>query len=611
MHSAQRLDLGQWYTPPDVADLALSLALPTDPAAVAADLRVLDPACGDGVFLARAHARGIGTQGGALCGIEVDPAAAAAAKARVPDAHIIAADLFGQAAEHAAQRCLDADAASIDEASADPANDGRRLGFDAVVGNPPYVRQERRTLSEKQQIRAALGRDFPGLPTSLLDRLTGRGDLAAACIVRALRFARPGARVALVVSSAMLDAGYASVLWQLVAKLGRVCALIDAPHERWFKDAAVNAIILVIERAGAAAPTPADETSTAATPTVAVARLTLPTARAATQLRGGAGLDRVGEIRRAPTDETARWAAYVRAPSAWFTFEASAGPALVPLSALATVRRGVTSGANDIFYLSRQRAADLAIEPELLAPLLRSPREHTAIAIAPQHSSHVVLTCPARALDDYPAAKRYIESHRDATTRSTLRARKPWWSLVTRPARLFVTKAYGARFVQHLADAPMVADQRVYRLELIASSNAPDTTAAAADEARRRDEDLLAAILNSTFSALAIESLGRASMGEGALEWTVADAARLPVLDPRRIDPDQADQIRAAFAPLSRRPIGDVFSERDAADRRQLDRAVTAHLPHLSQLLDACWEALIESVARRHARVGNRREQLD
>ncbi|GAB4519343.1 MAG: N-6 DNA methylase [Haliangiales bacterium] len=601
MHSAQRLDLGQWYTPPDVADLALSLALPTDPAAVAADLRVLDPACGDGVFLARAQARGIGTRNGALCGIEVDPIAAAAASARVPGAHIIAADLFGQAAEHAIGGYLSASAASADAASA-----GRPLGFDAVVGNPPYVRQERRSGSEKRLIRAALGRDFPGLPASLLDRLTSRGDLAAACIVRALRFARPGARVALVVSSALLDAGYASVLWQLVAKLGRVCALIDAPRERWFKDAAINAIILVIERADAAVPAPAGETSTpTAAPAVSVARLTLPTPRAATQLRDGARLDRVGEIRHAPADETARWAAYVRAPSAWFAFEASAGPSLVPLSALATVRRGVTSGANDIFYLSRQRAAELAIEPELLAPLLRSPREHATIAIAPQHSSHVMLTCPPRALGDYPAAQRYIESHRDATTRRTLRARKPWWSLVARPARLFLTKAYGARFVQHLADAPMVADQRVYRLELTAGAQG----ASAADDALRRDEDLLAAILNSTFSALAIESLGRASMGEGALEWTVADAACLPVLDPRQLDPDQADQIRVAFAPLSRRPIGDVFSERDAADRRQLDHAVAAHLPRPSQLLDACWEALVESVARRHARVGNRRDR--
>ena len=43
MDPARRLELGQWFTPPAVADLALALALPRDRAAV----RLLDPACGE------------------------------------------------------------------------------------------------------------------------------------------------------------------------------------------------------------------------------------------------------------------------------------------------------------------------------------------------------------------------------------------------------------------------------------------------------------------------------------------------------------------------------------------------------------------------------------
>src|SRR5262249_50552894 len=65
-----RADLGQVLTPPPVADLVLSLALDGFPPAA----RVLDPSCGDGVFLARAAARGV-----RAAGIEIDPALAAAA----------------------------------------------------------------------------------------------------------------------------------------------------------------------------------------------------------------------------------------------------------------------------------------------------------------------------------------------------------------------------------------------------------------------------------------------------------------------------------------------------------------------------------------------------
>lgn len=564
MDAARRLALGQWFTPPHVADLSLSLAtslaLPggagARPAGLrgAEGLRVIDPACGDGAFLARAHARGIGTgPGGALWGIELDPVVAGAAGARVPGARVVCGDLFDVA----------------------PGELGG--GFDVVVGNPPYVRQERLGPARKQRIRARLARDFPALPARVLDRVLGRGDLAAACLLRALRLARPGAGVALVVSSALLDAGYAAALWDAVRGCGRVRAIVDAPGERWFADAAVNAVILLVERTGDAQPAPAE---------VRVARLSVATGDAAGRVRELDDLGQVSEVRLAPADP-ARWAARLRASAAWFDFEAAAGDALVPLGDLAEVRRGVTSGANEVFYLSRARARELGIEPALLMPLVRSPREYATIAIEPGASTHVALVCPPGAgeLARYPGATRYLDQHRDAAERSSLRARRPWWALRVRPARLFMTKAYAARFVQGLARAPMVADQRVYAVHPRAGV----------------DAELLAATLNASFTAFALESLGRASMGEGALEWTVADAGRLPVLDPRRLDAGQARAARQALAVLGRRAIGDVVAERPAPDRAALDRAVAGQ-PGLVSMLDRIWDALITSVQQRHAR---------
>ena len=516
-------------------------------------MRVLDPACGDGVFLARAAAAGVSPRG--LCGIELDPAAAQAARAALRGSTVRCADLFSLA---------------VDEIDA--------RGFDAVVGNPPYIRQERLSPAQKRRVQGRLARDWPDLTAADRDRLVGRADLAAAVVARALRLCRPGGRVALVVSSALLDAGYGDALWRLVQRHGRVAAIVDAPSERWFRDAAVNALILVLERSPARSPTAGADSRP-----VLIARLRVPTDRAAAELRGLDDLAAVAELRHAPAGDPSAWAGAVRAPAAWFDLAAAAGDRLVPLDRLAEVRRGVTSGANQLFYVSRARAAELELEPALLAPLLRSPREPggETIAVDPAALATLALLAPpgAGALARFPSAGRYIAEHAELAGRPTLRARPSWWALSARPARLFLTKAYAARFVQRLAPSPVVADQRLYSLH-----PRPGV-----------DLELLAAVLNSTFTALALESLGRASLGEGALEWTVTDAARLPVLDPRLVSADA----RPALAALSLRSIGTVHDERTRADRARLDRAVGGPL---APLLPAAHDALCASTSRRAAR---------
>lgn len=556
MDDEARRRFGRWYTPPQVADLTLALALGQGRAHGRTEpLRILDPCCGDGVFLVRARASGVAEN--ALYGLDLDRAAVHAARSRVPGAHVHCGDVFD------AQPML--------------------ARFDAVVGNPPYVRQERLSRARKAAIKQALMRDVAGADERDLDQLVGRGDLAAACVLRALGFARPGALVALVVSSALLSADYAAALWRTVRLLGRVHTIVDAPGERWFADAAINPIILVLERH----PLECHATARADSP-VTIARLLEPTTHAAGRVRSLDDLAAAAELRQAPAGAPGRWLALARAPRVFFEFEARAGDALVPLGQVAQVHRGVTSGANDFFYMTRERARELALEPALLMPLLRSPRAHRTIAVSSEKSPDLALVCPPErnALERYPATARYVATHAELAERPSMRCRHPWWALPHRSARLFFSKAYAARFVQHLSDAPMVADQRLYAVHPMAGL----------------DPRQLAAVLNSTFTALTIECMGRASMGEGALEWTVADAQRLPILDPRRIPRAAAGALSQAFTAMERRPLGTISDERSATDRRRLDRALAEIRPGLAELLDAIWPALVHAVSLRNQR---------
>jgi len=202
-------ELGQVFTPAAVADLALALAVEgMDPRA-----RLFDPACGDGVFLARARAAGRSAMG-----IDIDPRCVELARRHSEPENVHRADFL---------------------AIPPP----EKL-YDAVIGNPPYIRQER--LADKKAIAARIAEDFPSLDGR---SLSGRSDLALAFVARSLRFVRPSGRVSLVVSAALLDAAYGASLAQLLAAAGaRVRAVVASPRERWFPDAAVNSVILVLER---------------------------------------------------------------------------------------------------------------------------------------------------------------------------------------------------------------------------------------------------------------------------------------------------------------------------------------------------------------------------
>ncbi|MEK7425023.1 MAG: N-6 DNA methylase [Actinomycetota bacterium] len=162
----RRKQLGAWYTPPALVDHIVSIvgaSLPPD-----GPITVLDPACGDGGFLAGAR-RLFGTRA-QLVGIDVDPTAVSAARASLPGAEIVHAD---------ALTC---------------AWGGRR--FDVIIGNPPFLNQMARATTRGGRSR------FGGGPYA---------DVAAEFLALAMALVRPGGgRVGLVLPQSILtsrDAG--------------------------------------------------------------------------------------------------------------------------------------------------------------------------------------------------------------------------------------------------------------------------------------------------------------------------------------------------------------------------------------------------------------------
>lgn len=535
LESPSRHELGQWFTPEPVADLALFLATGGTPKKL-----IVDPSCGDGVFLYRALHLGLADD---VCGVDIDATAIAAARMRLPQSELLQGDFF------------DAPALGLDS-------------LECLVGNPPYVRQERVAGNQKQKIVRTLLRDWPDLPAAQIEKLVAQGDMAAPFLLKCLHQLAPGGRAAFVLSSAFFDTSYGLRFWQLSQHVASLELVIDAPHERWFREAAVHTVIAVFTR-GTKEVAPQ------------FARLTVPTEVAAHQLRAGKGLAEISDLRSAPRDAPSEWASALRAPAAWLRFVDAVGPALVPLSELAEIRRGLTSGANDIFYIERDRALELQIDPRFLLPLLRAPGKSGRGCIEVDATTcdfFVLVLAPGLRIEEHEPLANYLRSFAGASKRTTLASRKPWWSLSVRPAQVFLSKAYSERFVQPFCQTPIVADQRVYCLH-------PKPGV---------DAELLAAVLNATSTALALESLGRASMGQGALEWSVGDAAHLPVIDPRHLaDPLEA---RQAFRALRGRSVGKVHEVMAHPDQQALNAAV---LGALADEAPALQESLTLAVSAR------------
>lgn len=218
--SAGRRRAGAHFTSPEVAAdvVERTLAPIVRACSDVRSLAVCDPAMGSGVFLAAAaaflaKARGVSVTeivSGSLFGIDRDPLAVLAA--RLSLAHLGELDpgaldarlVVGNAVVAPEGAPADRRGEALDW-SVTFAEPTARGGFDAIVGNPPWVAYAGRAA---QPISPALHAYF----RSRYAAFAGYRTLHGVFVSRAARALRPGGRLGLVVPTSMADlAGYAPV----------------------------------------------------------------------------------------------------------------------------------------------------------------------------------------------------------------------------------------------------------------------------------------------------------------------------------------------------------------------------------------------------------------
>jgi methylase of polypeptide subunit release factors len=542
---AARRRLGQHFTSPLVADLisALCIRRPDD--------RVLDPACGDGALLARARERlkHLGASLPALAGVEVDVALAAAARGNVAGARIVTGDFL---------------AIGCAEAFGDGA-------FDAVIGNPPYVRQELLDRPRKEELGRIAWRGFDSQPPI---RPSRRSDLHVHFWPRALALLEEGGRLGFLTSNSWLDAAYGEPLRRLLASGFSVIAVIESEVETWFDDARVRTAITIIENNRPDGARPArfarltrrlDEI---APPDLAEDEKLVRLEELARALEH-AGSRAHGAIRAravAPARlETQRWGPHLRQPDLYFEILDRAASRLVPLDEVASVHWGIKTGDDAFFYLPRD--ASLPAEARFFEPVVFSLMELDRVIVTSDQLRRLVLHVDTRqgpitglAIERHIAtAERDRRSHLRPTCAARERASgsRRWFELRPGPpGEILWSIMHQYRHLAPLNPGGFHANDNLLLIRPRPGVGARP----------------LAALLNSHLQALIKTAFGR-SRNEGMLKTQAGDVRRMLVPDPRKADPELTARLVEAFDEISRRRVLTVTEERERHDRRRLDIA--------------------------------------
>lgn len=213
--TAQKLR-GGYYTPFDLALFLTRWVAEINPR------KVLEPSCGDGIFL-ESIAEVSSMRDAQVMGFELEPDEAAKAHQRInaaglKDALILNEDFLGWALKGMWSH---------------------HVQFDAVVGNPPFIRYQ--YLPAPFQDTAE--KIFKGLSLPF----TKHTNAWVPFILASLKMLRPGGRLAMVVPAEIIHVTHAQSLRSYLGYHCRRIVIVD-PEDLWFEGTLQGAVILMAEK---------------------------------------------------------------------------------------------------------------------------------------------------------------------------------------------------------------------------------------------------------------------------------------------------------------------------------------------------------------------------
>ena len=429
-------------------------------------------------------------------------------------------------------------------------------GFDVVIGNPPYVRQEK-----IKALKPALKKRYACY--------TGTSDLYVYFYERGLELLKVSGIQTFICSNSWLDVNYGAPLQKYLLDNTAGAVICHSEAEREFESADINTIVSILHKG----MPDANAHFRFIIFSTFIGDPDLDNCRI--RIQSYSDLKRNGTINDKYTGD--KWGGkYLRAPDIYWTILEKGKDKLVRLGDIAELRRGFTTGANEFFYLDDEKIDTWGIEAEFLKPVIKSPRECKSILIDPTQLRFKLFMCDAdKAALRGTAALEYIEwgeSH-GFHQRPTCRSRGQWWrGEVESGDSIFVKEANDTSAVFYNPDNYLV-DCRLYY------ANLPDE---------------IFFFLNSAIGAMFFELYNRAGLGEGARSMMVSDYENVLTVANVSVGKKTSKSIFNQISPLPPRKFVNFESEWST-----LDAIIFDALGFTQGERDGVYEAVIRLVEAR------------
>lgn len=493
-----RKERGAFFTPAPIAEFLASWAIKDK-----RDARVLDPTCGEAVFLlsAAAHLRSLDAEGNLkdqLFGVDL-----------YRESLETAGTLLGS--EYSASATLLETDFNLLETSAQLGNSLPLM--DAVIGNPPFVRyQEHRGDARKRAAAAALAQGV---------RLSGLASSWAALLVHASAFLKDDGRLAMVLPAELLTVQYAEPVRRWLRRRFAAVRLVFFENLQ-FEDAEEHVVLLAAEGSGGCNS------------------FTLLQVDDASDLKKLHVLD---PLSAEPAAE-GKWTDLLLSLGQRQAFKRAASESFTSLDAYGAPELGTVTGANSFFALSEATRREFGIPERFLQPISPPGTKHLKGTKFTKGNweelkclgDRVWLLHPAEAEENNmpKSLRRYLdfgkESEVDRAYKCTVRG--TWWlpPAVTPPDLFFTYMSHRfPRLVANSAGVGFLNSMHGVRIR------------DGVDPLAKRALPLLC--MNSV-TLLGAEVFGR-SYGGGILKMEPREAALLPV--------PKVDALQAAWEKLSPR----------------------------------------------------------
>lgn len=513
--AGERKSRGAFFTPDEICDFITEWAVrsPSD--------RILEPSCGEAAFLLSAGRR-------------LQDLGAAAVDPRQLHGfdQLHGVELHQLSVVNAAKATASADLPATVHWG-DFFDAEMPASFDAVVGNPPYVRyQEFTGESRTKGQRAALAAGVP---------ISGLASSWAPFLVHSTRFLSPGGRLGLVLPAELLSVNYAAPIRSfLMRRFANVRLVLF--EERVFPGVIEEVVLLLAEGEG-----PTDS-------------FTVHQARDLADLRDLAGLTSSWK----PSVTTEKWLAALLSPDAASTYAAALdGDRFETLDAWGSTTLGMVTGNNSYFALTAADLGEYGLgEPDVIRISPPGSRHLRGLTFG-ESAWRELAEGGAKSWLFHPgegaltlAASAFIERGEAAGVNKAYkcRVRRPWWRVPTVDApHLFLT------YMNHDIPRLVANGARVPHLNSVHGVRLRPGR-------QRVGSDLLPIAALNSLTALGAEVVGR-SYGGGMLKLEPKEADHLPVPAMSLVGA-AAEQLRAVRPQLATAMRGgELLSAIDIVDR--------------------------------------------